>query len=123
MAVALIPSIEEKENLHLELNISTTLKVSAPEAKRKVNRFFMDKVSLFIGPQPPLLVVVKEDQIVWRFPIVFSMGQPGQPYKVGEVDVDAFSGQLLINDALIEDIKVNARLVAISASTPLATVG
>jgi hypothetical protein len=122
MAVALIPSLEEKENLHLELKISTTLRVSAPEAKRKVARFFMDKVSLFIGPQPPLLVVI-EDQIFWRFPIVFSMGQPGQPYKVGEVDVDAFSGQLLINDQLIEDIKVNARRVAISASNPLATVG
>lgn len=63
MIVALIPSIEEKENLQLELNISTTLGISASQAKRKVARFFMDEVSMFIGPDPPLLVINKDEQI------------------------------------------------------------
>jgi len=122
MAVALIPSIEEKENLHLELTISTTLGISASQAKRKVARFFMDEVSMFMGPDPPFLIVAEDEQIFWRFPIVFSMGFPGQPRQVGQVDVDAFTGRLLIDHEIIESIKTNAKQVATSTTTPLPAV-
>jgi hypothetical protein len=117
MAVALIPSIEEKENLHLELNISTTLNVSAPEAKRKVIRFFIDEVSLFVGPKSPFLVVTKEDQIFWRFPIHLFLGRYGDLGQVGEVDVDAYSGKLLITDETIGEIKANAERLAKRATS------
>jgi hypothetical protein len=117
MAVALIPSIEEKENLHLEWNISTTLKVSAPKAKRKVTRFFIDEVSLFVGPKSPFLVVTKGDQIFWHFPIHLSLGRYGDLGLVGEVDVDAYSGKLLVTDETIEEIKANAERLAGRATT------
>lgn len=123
MDVALVPALDEKEDLRLELNISTTLGISALQAKRKVARFFMDEVSMFIGPNPPLLIVAGEGQIFWRFPIIFAMGLPGQPYPVGEVDVDAFTGNLVIDDEQLEVMKTNARQQAISTRTPLPTVG
>jgi hypothetical protein len=103
-------------SLQLEVNLSVTIGITAEQAKRKLTRFLMDEISLFIGPQPPLLVVADKDAIFWRFPIVFSMGHRGKLGQVGEVDVDACNGELIINDDLVEEIKAHARILAQSAA-------
>jgi hypothetical protein len=94
------------------LNISTTLGISASQAKRKVTRFFIDEVSLFVGTKSPLLIVTKGDKIIWRFYIHLFLGRYGDLGQVGEIDVDAHSGKLLINDDATEEIKANAERLA-----------
>jgi len=106
----------DKNKLQVDLNISVTLGITAEEAKRKLTRFFMDEVSLFISPESPLLVVADPETIFWRFPIVFSMGHYGKLGQVGQVDVDAQGGELLLNDRLLEEIKANARTLARGAT-------
>ncbi|MCI0393515.1 MAG: hypothetical protein L0322_01070 [Chloroflexi bacterium] len=109
MVVALTRSTQDEEKLQLEINISTTLGITATQARRKLTRFLMDEVSLLITPQSPLLVVNDQNNIFWRFPLVLAMGHHGQPGQVGEVDVNAYSGDLLITDELLENIKANAQ--------------
>ena len=125
MVVAVKPSTVEsdnpfvhlnKDNLQLDVNFSVTIGVTVEEAKRKLTRFLMDEISMFFSPQTPLLVVVDQDAIFWRFPIVFSMGVRGRLGQVGEMDVDAQSGELLLNDDLVEELKAHARILAQSAT-------
>lgn len=112
MTVALIPSIEEKESLHLELNISTTLGISASRAKRKLTGLLIDEVSLFVTPYSPLLIVTDKSNIFWRFPVYLVLGRRGELGQVGEVDVDAYSGDILITAEKIEEFKANAERLA-----------
>lgn len=106
----------DEAQLQLEVKISAKLGITAEQAKRKLTRFFMDEVSLFISPQAPLLVLTDQEAIFWRFPIVFSMGKHGQLGQVGEIDVDARSGALLLDEAILEKIKTNARILARGAT-------
>jgi hypothetical protein len=106
----------DKDNLQLEVKLSVSLEITAEQAKRKVTRFLIDEVSLLIHPQPPLLVVSDQNTIFWRFPLVFSMGHRGKLGQVGEVDVNARTGQLLLNDDLISEIKAHARILAQSTA-------
>jgi len=112
MAVAYIPSIEQKENLHLELSISTTLGISASQAKRKLTGLLIDEVSLFVTPYAPLLIVTGEGKIFWRFPVYLVLGRRGELGQVGEVDVDAHSGDILITNEILEEFKANAERLA-----------
>ena len=116
MIIALNPTTANSKTMRLEVNISTTLNVTSEQAKRKLTRYFMDKVSMFITPQPPLLVIVNENEIFWRFPVALAMGQQGFLGIVGQVDVDALNGELMLFDDLLEEIKTNAqRLVSHTA--------
>lgn len=118
MIVAFTPSAQDEENLQFEVNISTTLGITAGRARRKLTRYLMDNLSLFITPTSPLLVVVSPEKILWRFPVVLAMGHHGQIGQVGEVDVDAHSGQILLSDTLLEEINANAHRLAKSAALP-----
>ena len=79
----------DEDNLQLDVNFSVTIGITAEQAKRKLTHFLMDEVSLLISPQAPLLVVADKNAILWRFPIIFSMGHRGKLGQVGEIDVDA----------------------------------
>ena len=102
----------DKDKLQLEVKLSVTLGITAEQAKRKLTRFLMDEVSLLINPQSPLLVVVDQNTIFWRFPLIFSMGPRGRLGQVGEVDVDALTGELLLDEKQLTEIKTHARLLA-----------
>jgi hypothetical protein len=109
---------QETENLQLEVNISATLGITAEEARRKVNRFLMDNVSMFLSPSVPLLVVESQEKIYWRFPIGLILGQQGYLGQVGEVDVDAYTGELLLDGHALVRIEANAQRLAQSTSHP-----
>ncbi len=109
---------QETENLQLEVNISTTLGITAEQARRKVARHLMDHVSMFLSPASPLLVVESQTQIYWRFPIGRSLGQQGYLGQVGEIDVDAYTGELLLNNTSLAKIEANAQRLAQSTTHP-----
>jgi hypothetical protein len=109
----------DEDNLQLDVNFSVTIGITAEQAKRKLTHFLMDEVSLLISPQAPLLVIADKNAIFWRFPIIFSMGHRGKLGQVGEIDVDACNGELLITHDLVEEIKTHAYILA--KSTTLST--
>ena len=126
MVVAIAPSWRQtnqqqiklsEDDLQLEIQLSLTLGITAKQAKRRLSRFLLDEVSLFIGPEEPILVV-DGTTAFWRFPLQLTMAKCGRLGQVGSVDVDAQSGELRITDEQLMEIKRNARLLARSATLP-----
>jgi hypothetical protein len=127
MVVAIAPPFRQtrqyeinvsEDGLQLNLRLSLQLGITAKQAKRKLSRFLLDEVSLLIGPEEPLLVLVEPSKIIWRFPLQFSMAKRGCLGQVGMVDIDAQNGELLVTDNQLLEIKSNARLLARSAALP-----
>lgn len=121
MVVAVAPLVQDTDNrqihlssdgLHIDLHLTLTLGITAQQAKRKLSRFLMDEVSLFLGPEAPLLVLSDTSSAFWRFPIEFSMARRGRIGQVGMIDVNAQTGELQLSDEQLTEIKLNARLLA-----------
>jgi hypothetical protein len=109
------------DGLQLDLHLSLRLGISAKQAKRKLSRFLLDEVSLFIGPEDPLLVLTAGSSAVWRFPVEFSMAKQGRVGQVGTIDIDTQTGDLLVTEEQLLEIKSNARLLAGSTTLPANT--
>lgn len=109
MIIALDPIATNTETMHLEVKISATLNVASEQAKRLLTRYLMDEVSIFVTPQTPLLVIANENEIYWRFSLALVMGKQGFFGLVGQVDVNALSGELMLNEKLLEEIRTNAQ--------------
>mgnify|MGYP003400116677 CR=1 FL=1 len=116
MLVALTHPSNTEDSLHLDISISTTLGISANQARRKLVRYFMDNVSMFIGPEQPMLVITDQSHFYWRFPISIRMGQLGRLGQVGQVDVDAQNGEILLDESHLKEITINANLLAKAAT-------
>lgn len=85
--------------------------LSSRQAKRLVTRYFMDHVNMFIHPDEPTLLEVKQ-LTVWRFPMIYSLGTFGRLGTVGTVDVNVNDGQLSLNRQQIETMQRKADSLA-----------
>jgi hypothetical protein len=96
----------------VSINISATLNVTAYTAKRKANTLVLNRVGTgLFGDEPQL--VVTDKQICWRVPIFVSTSSEGRLGQIGQIDVDAQTGEVLADDSSLKDIASNAeRLVA-----------
>lgn len=104
----------------LDVRISATVQIPALQARRLVNRYFMNYVGNLLHGVLPETLVVDNEHIYWQVPIVLSKGREGSYGTVGAVKVDVESGELIITDELIAEIKKNAhRIVASSSPQPV----
>ena len=85
-------TIPEKGKIELKVERSFDIKVTAEEARRQVNRWLHNEVSILIGADPPTLVV--GDQVVWRVPAWIGFPHTGRAGIVGTVDVDVSTGAM-----------------------------
>jgi hypothetical protein len=66
--------------------------------------------------------LVLADRIVWRVPVVLTMPGHGVLGRVGEIDVDVETGEILLTEDILTDIKEHAkRLAASTTSAPRET--
>lgn len=97
-----------------EIRQTVTVHVTAEEARRKVARWLRMEVSHMLGADTPTLVVGQ--RTVWRVPAHFSAPRVGIVGVVGEVEVDALTGEICERatcQALIEQ-----RAGALAATLP-----
>lgn len=85
-------TIPERGVLEIDLKQSIDIRVTAEEARRKVNRWLLDYVSYMMHADPPTLVIA-DQQAAWRVPAIFTSSQVGAVGTVGYVDVDVRTGQ------------------------------
>lgn len=71
---------------------SPHVQVTAAYARRKVNRLMLDCVSYLLLAGEPTLI--QADRWYWRVPIDLTFPSLGRVGCVGEIDVDATSGQV-----------------------------
>jgi hypothetical protein len=106
--LAEMDSVPETAPIHLSFHIVATLNVTAEEARRQVNRQVVTELGTGLIARDPELVLAGE-QIAWRVPIVLSLPGLGDLGQVGTVDIDARSGDLLLNPDARERIVQHAR--------------
>ena len=106
--------------VNVSINISATLNITAYTAKRKANVFVLNRLGTgLFGDEPKLIVTDK--LICWRVPIFASTASQGRLGQVGQIDVDAQTGEVLADENVLKEIGDNAdRLVArtTDCSTP-----
>jgi len=103
--------------IHLSFHLVATLNVAAEEARRRVNRQVVAELGTGLIARGPELVIADE-QILWRVPIVLSLPDLGDLGQVGAVDVDARSGDVLLSPAAQERIIQHARHLYTGATLP-----
>jgi hypothetical protein len=94
--------------IQFNFHLVATLNTSADEARRRVNREVVTELGTGLIARDPELVV-DEEKVVWRVPIVLSLPELGDMGTVGSIDVDARSGRLLSEAADRQRIIEHAR--------------
>jgi hypothetical protein len=111
MSIVLDPYvIPEKGKVELNLKRSFEIKITAEEARRQVNRWLHDNVTMLIGAEAPTLVVGR--QIVWRVQAVFRVPDLGRVGVVGAIEVDVSSGVMTIPPKLKKELERKAEELA-----------
>lgn len=92
--------------LQMDIRLSADVNISAAAAMRRVNAFMATHVgNLLLSGEPDLVLA---NRIVWRVPIDLTAPSHGRIGRIGEVDVDVESGELLLDEAQIEGIRRRA---------------
>lgn len=112
-------SISKTPPINLSFHVVTTLNVSAEDARRSVNRQIVPTLGTGLIAREPVLVVA-EDYIVWRVPIVLSLPGLGDVGQVGVIDVDARTGTVLDNVVDQQRIIEHARRLYTGVTLPTA---
>jgi len=99
----------------MDVHLSVEINVTAAIARRKVNAFLATHVGNLLLADEPVLML--SERIAWRVPVDLTAPPAGRLGRVGEVDVDVESGELLLNDAQIAEIRERAH--RLTASSPL----
>jgi hypothetical protein len=107
----MLPQVEAAQ-VDVTVRVSAKLNVTQVAARRKVSVFVLDEIGTGLGGDTPTLVV-QNDRLCWRAPVVLALVPYGRLGQVGQIDVDAQTGEILADDELIQDIADHAeRLVA-----------
>lgn len=81
--------------------------IDAATARRRVTSYIGREINLMMGGREAGLVYSK-GRLVWRVPVIYTSPQRGQLGVVGIVDLDARTGELLINANLEATLRNNA---------------
>ncbi len=84
--------LPEQGQVKIKVDVSFEMKVSAEQARRKVNRWVMERVSSQMGAELPTLII--GERAVWRVPVHISFPDTGRIRGIGAVDVDAETGEM-----------------------------
>ena len=110
-----VPQIPNAQ-INVNVQVSASLNITAYTAKRKANVLVLNRIGTGLISAEPQLVVT-DKHILWRVPIDVSTGKQGRLGKVGHVDIDAQTGEILADEATLQEIGDNAeRLVTRTAS-------
>lgn len=101
--------------LDMDIHLTANIQISAADAKKRVSVFVGNEIAdLLYGEMPSL--VLSEQGVYWRVPVVLAAPFIGRIAQVGEIDVDVETGKLLVTDALITEIEQHAHRAAVGAA-------
>ncbi|MBI1915463.1 MAG: hypothetical protein HYS12_12110 [Planctomycetes bacterium] len=98
----------------IHIHVTAPVNITPFVARQKVNAFVKMEMSTQLrGEQPDLIV---GERLCWSVPIVLGFPDRGIVGKVGEIQVDATTGELLIDEQSIRRMTEDARRLADSTS-------
>jgi hypothetical protein len=111
----LLPQIRAAQ-MDIQVHVSVTLNITPFVARQKVGGLVLSEVGTGIGADEPTLVLSNK-RVVWRVPVFLALPGLGRLGQVGEVDVDAQTGEVLADRPTLNRMIDNAnRLAPDSAS-------
>jgi hypothetical protein len=111
----LVESLPKAGRLEVDIKVSADINISAYAARQKVNSFVLSEISYMMHAGDPVLVL--EERICWRVPVILSLTSRGDVGEVGTIDIDVETGQLHVTPQLIAEINARAEGLALSATS------
>jgi hypothetical protein len=107
-------SVAPDQRVQIVINIRAEV-LDAEVVRRKANVWLLDNVGNLLGASTPELVL--GERLLWRYDVVLgipNLDQPGSGalYKVGQILLDAESGEVENAAELIEELQANASAIA-----------
>lgn len=105
---AKIPGVQVPAGATVDIHIHLTapVNITAFAAKQKVNAFVKMEISTQLrGEQPDLIV---GERLCWSVPVVLGFPDRGIVGKVGEIQVDATTGELLMDEEAVRRMTEDA---------------
>lgn len=93
------------------IHVSSALNVSAYTARQKAAGILLTRVGTGVGADPPELVISQE-RLLWRVPAFLALPSLGRLGTIGMIDVDAQSGEVLVDEAALAALTQNALRLA-----------
>ncbi len=110
----LIPKLSNSQ-IDIHVHVSAQLNVTPFVARQKVGGLMLSQVGTGVAADEPVLVATSE-RLVWRVPVFLALPGLGRLGDLGQIDVDAQTGQVLADQALLERLIENAQRLASPAS-------
>jgi hypothetical protein len=107
-------SVPESVELDIHIHLTGKIAISPQVARRRVTRFVVSRIGNLLCAGEPEFVV--GERFSWRVPVLLTRPDTGVLGRVGEISVDAETGELNIDPGTIEGIEQNARALAAGSS-------
>ncbi len=95
----------------ITVRVTAMFNVTAFSARQKVNRLLVTDVGTGLGSGEPALII-ESDRLLWRAPVLLSLPNVGYLGQVGQIDVDAQTGEVLTDAEHLEMIGDHAERLA-----------
>ena len=102
--------VPERGQVEIVFQRSFEIKVTAEEARREVNRWLIEFVSIQMGADEPALVI--GDRVVWRVPAHISFPQVGYAGNVGTIDINVETGEMDATEDKAAEMKRHGQEIA-----------
>jgi hypothetical protein len=104
-------ALPSQSEVKIDIHLSARLNVTDFTAQRQVSKLLLDQVGNLLYGEKPNLVVGR--RLLWRVPVWFGSPQHGPVGPVGQIDVDAQTGEILFTQALLQEIAERAHALAL----------
>jgi hypothetical protein len=94
----------------IHVHVSAPLNITPFVARQTVNAFVVTEISAQLRSEPPNLVV--GERLFWSVPVVLTSPLRGVIGEVGEIRVDAMTGEMLLDEAAVRRLSDNVRRLA-----------
>src|SRR5882762_426913 len=107
--IAHLPGVTPPQGANLAIRIELTAQANITPfvARQKVTRFVVMEISTQLLGDTPELVV--SDRLCWSVPVVLTSPSRGIIGRVGDIAVDATSGELLVDEETVRRMTEDAR--------------
>ena len=107
MTQLIIPVSQTPEASRLKVSVHIQAEVlSAQVVRQQANVWLLENVGNLLRAASPELVL--GDQLIWRIDVMLTSPTRGEIDRVGRLEIEATTGQVLANDTLIQEITTRA---------------
>lgn len=91
----------------LQVSVHLQAEIVAPEAaRRRANVWLLEHVGNLLRAETPELIL--GERLIWRSDVVLTNPQVGVVGRIGRIELDAATGEVLDEDAAAADLIANA---------------